>query len=263
MGGHASVHFLKLDPSIILISHVSFDYNKVKSSMAIKRKKGIFFLTAGILLVIIAGAAFFGYQLLFTSLGQEEKAVIDDEVGKITQAIVDEILNSDTTQDSTQDSETAGTETGEDGDTSAEEVPQTPSQSVEEPNVQSEAKEDQIARVIATYENGFEKLNNEGDTILDRLVEEIKADYKALKAAGGGKVDLIKLGVSYTNKAKAYESSLDSSVTLLLTNMQEDLRSAGMPDREVKDYIKGLEAEYTEIKEKRQSLMFDKAKEYL
>lgn len=226
--------------------------------MTIKRKKGIV-LTAGILLVIIAGAAFFGYQMLFNNLGNDEKAVIDDEVERITQAIIDEILNSDTNQNPG----VAGTETEEDGDTSTEGILPPPSQNGEGSGGVSQAKEDEIARVIATYENGFVKLKNEGDAILDRLVEEIKAEYKALKASGVGKVDLLKLGTSYTNKAKAYESGLDASVTLLLAKMGEDLRSAGMSDTEVKDYVKRLEAEYAEMKEKRQDLMFDKAKEYL
>jgi len=36
-----------------------------------------------------------------------------------------------------------------------------------------------------------------------------------------------------------------------------------MPEGEVKDYIRRVEAEYKEIKEKRQAQMLDKAKEYL
>lgn len=219
-----------------------------------KRKTRIFILSVCILLVLIAAVAFFGHQLLFNNLDQDEKAAIDDEVGKITQSIVEEILNSDTDYFS----ETAGTDSGE----NAEGSPQT-SQSEGEPNSQPDSKEDRIASVIAKYENGFEKLKREADAILARLVEEIKADYKALKASGGGKTDLIRLGASYTNKVNAYESSFDSGVTLLLSKMGEDLRAAGMPEGEVKDYIRRVEAEYKEIKEKRQAQMLDKAKEYL
>ena len=215
-------------------------------------------MTAGILLIIVAGALFFGYQLLFNNLDQEEKAAIDDEVSKITQAIVDEI-DSDTTEDS----EVAETEIGENDEEPVEGEPATPSQSGELPSGQLATKENEIARTVASYENGFEKLKNEGDVILDRLVEEIKVEYKALKASGGGKVDLGKLAISYMNKAKTYEDSLDSSVTILLTKMGKDLNSAGMPDDEINDYIKGLEIEYEELKDNRQDVMLNKAKEYL
>jgi uncharacterized BrkB/YihY/UPF0761 family membrane protein len=73
-----------------------------------KRKTRIFILSVCILLVLIAAVAFFGHQLLFNNLDQDEKAAIDDEVGKITQSIVEEILNSDTDYFS----ETAGTDSG-------------------------------------------------------------------------------------------------------------------------------------------------------
>lgn len=217
-------------------------------------------MTAGILLIIVAvaGALFFGYQLLFNNLDQEEKAAIDDEVSKITQTIVDGI-DSDTTQGS----ETAETETGEIDGEPVEGEPGTPSQSGEVPSGQPATNKDEIARIVASYENGFEKLKNEGDTILDRLVKEIKVEYKALKASDGGKVDLGKLASSYSNKAKAYESSLDSSVTILLTKMSKDLNYAGMPDAEINNHIKRLETEYEELKDKRQETMLNKAKEYL
>jgi hypothetical protein len=84
-----------------------------------------------------------------------------------------------------------------------------------------------------------------------------------MKASGGGKIDLGKLAASYTSKAKAYESGIDSSVNALSAEMKEDLIAAGMDEKEATEYIGRLKEEYKKQKEERRKLMLSKAKEYL
>ena len=224
--------------------------------MGIKRKRGILFLTAGILIVIVAGAAFFGYQLLFNNLDEGTKAVIHEEVGEITMAIIDEIKAGNIAQNPEPG-------TVQDGPASSKDGAQPSEQNEKGSNDQPGAKEDEIAHIIASYENGFEKLKDEGNAILDRLIIELKADYQAMKASGGGKIDLGKLAASYTSKAKAYESDIDSSVNALSAEMKQDLIAAGMDEKEAAEYIGRLKEEYKKQKEERRKLMLSKAKEYL
>ena len=224
--------------------------------MALKRKRGMLFLTAGILIVVVAGAAFFGYQLLFNNLDEGTKAVIHEEVGEITMAIIDEIKAGNIAQN-------PGLGTVQDEPASSKDGTQPPEQNETGSDEQPGAKEDGIARIIASYENGFERLKDEGNAILDRLITELKAEYKAMKASGGGKIDLGKLAASYTSKAKAYESGIDSSVNALSAEMKEDLIAAGMDEKEAAEYIDRLKEEYKKQKEERRKLMLSKAKEYL
>ncbi len=224
--------------------------------MALKRKRGILFLTAGILIVVVAGAAFFGYQLLFNNLDEGTKAVIHEEVGEITMAIIDEIKAGNIAQN-------PGLGTVEDEPAHSKDGAQPPEQNETGSDEQPGAKEDGIARIIASYENGFERLKDEGNAILDRLITELKAEYKVMKTSGGGKIDLGKLAASYTSKAKAYESGIDSSVNALSAEMKEDLIAAGMDEKEAAEYIDRLKEEYKKQKEERRKLMLSKAKEYL
>jgi len=227
-----------------------------KQSASKKRKHRIFFLTVSILAVVIAGAAFFGYQLLFNNLDEGTKAVIHEEVGEITMAIIDEIKAGNIAQN-------PGPVTVQDEPASSKDGTQPPEQNEKGSNEQPGAKEDEIARIIASYENGFERLKDEGNAILDRLITELKAEYKVMKTSGGGKIDLGKLAASYTSKAKAYESGIDSSVNALSAEMKEDLIAAGMDEKEAAEYIDRLKEEYKKQKEERRKLMLSKAKEYL
>lgn len=223
--------------------------------MVIKRRKGILILTVGILLVVVAGALFFGNQFLFNRIGEEEKQAINYEVDAITQAIMEDIVIAKAPPEP---------------EATTEETPDAPEAAVSEPAEPDKSTVDvpagndkEVANTIAAYENGFAKLKIEGDSIIDRLVVEIKAEYKAMKASDAGKVDLMKLAGSYTGKAKVYEESLDKSVDTLIVNMKEDLLSAGMEDAEAQEYINRLKDEYKKQKDERRKLMLDKAKQYL
>lgn len=219
--------------------------------MVIKRRRGILLLSVGILLVIVAGAFFFGHQLLFNNLGRDEIQAIDYEVDAITQAIMEDIViakSSEPEQTTEEGPETVVTE---------------PAEAEKNPVGVHVGNEEEIAKTIAAYENGFAKLKAEGDSIVDRLVVEVKAEYQAMKSSGGGKVDLMKLASSYTSKAKAYEGSLDKSVDILITKMNEDLLAAGMDENKAQEYINRLKGEYKKQKEERRKFMLDKAKQYL
>ncbi|GAB1475541.1 hypothetical protein MASR2M70_03730 [Bacillota bacterium] len=219
--------------------------------MVIKRRKGIPILILGILLVVVAGALFFGNQFLFNRIGDEERQAIDYEVDAITQAIMEDIVIA--RNSGPESSEEEGQET----------VVTEPSEPEKNPADMTARKDAEIAKTIAAYENGLAKLKTEGDSIVDRLVVEIKAEYQAMKASNAGKVDLLKLAGSYTGKAKAYEESLDKSVEALAVKMKEDLLTAGMAEKEAQDYINGIKDEYKKQKDERRKLMLDKAKQYL
>ena len=180
---------------------------------------------------------------------------IDQEMDKITQDIL-EVFRAGKPIESSPEGNEAADEASSD---STGENTQPGTDLEGEEHIQNEA----IAQTLAAYENGFLKLQQEGNAIVDRLVEGIKSDYKSLLDSGAGKLELAKLASSYTNRAKALESGIDSSVNILTSKMKEDLMRAGMSEGEAQEYISRLKEEYKKQKEERRKLILDKAKEYL
>ena len=220
-----------------------------------KSKKPI--IVIAVLFIGIAVAVLIGYAVLFNSIDADEKAVIDEEMGRITQDILDEI------QGRSQTSELPPLQNGAaNGEASAPPSEGQSSGTGQEGN-SSVQKNGVIAETVAAYENGFSKLQNEGNAIVDRLVEGAKADYKSLQASGAGKLELGKLASSYTNRAKAMESSIDSSVQIVIDKMSDDLKAAGMTEADVNSYIKQIEEQYKKTKEERRKQILDEAKRYL
>ncbi len=220
-----------------------------------KSRKPIVFLA--VLLIIIAAVALIGYKMLFNSVDPEEKVAIGQEMDKITQDILEGIQGGINPVES---SPTGNEAAGEASSDSSGENTQLDTDSEGEEHT---PKNEAVAQTLAAYENGFLKLQQEGNAIVDRLVEGIKSDYKSLLDSGAGKLELAKLASSYTNRAKALESGIDSSVNILTSKMKEDLMRAGMSEGEAQEYISRLKEEYKKQKEERRKLILDKAKEYL
>jgi len=220
-----------------------------------KSRKPIVFLA--VLLIIIVAVALIGYKMLFNSVDPEEKVAIDQEMDKITQDILEGIQGGIKPIESSPEGNEAADEASSD---STGENTQPGTDLEGEEHIQ---KNEAIAQTLAAYENGFLKLQQEGNAIVDRLVEGIKSDYKSLLDSGAGKLELAKLASSYTNRAKALESGIDSSVNILTSKMKEDLMRAGMSEGEAQEYISRLKEEYKKQKEERRKLILDKAKEYL
>lgn len=207
-----------------------------------KSKKTKIFVILILAAIAIGSAGFLSHQLFFKSLSPQEKAKIDDEIDRITQGILEEIEN-----DSALCQEEAGA--GEPFDGEKSEIDELP--------------KDKVCEIMASYQNGFARLQDEGNAIVDRLILGIKADYRDLKAENAGKLELAKLASSYMNRAKALESGMDSSISVLSLKMNEDLVAAGMEEKDVKDYIDKIKDEYKKQKEERRKLLLSKAKEYL
>lgn len=221
------------------------------------KKKTRVVVTLLIILILLVVAVYGGYQLLFGSIDPDEKAAIDQEIDKVTQEILKGIESGINSPQSLLPEEELGHETGD--PTTGENQQLGTGQEAKDPAQENEA----ISNTIAVYENGFSKLQSEGNAIVDRLIAGIKADYKSLQASEARKSELAKLATSYSNRAKALESGIDSSVNVLVSKMEEDLLAAGMGEAEAQGYINRLKDEYKKQKDERRKLIVDKAKEYL
>ena len=199
-----------------------------------KKKKRIIII---VILLALAVLAFLGYRILFDNIDPDEKAAIEGEMEQITQDILDSIK--------------------EEGDQITE------SEGGTESNQPSEKSDDNRDKILAIYNKGFSKLEEQGNGIVDRLVNGIKADYDALTASGAGKSQLAKLATSYTNRAKVLESGMDSSVNAMLSQMSIDLKAAGASEEEIKAYINEYKEAYNRQKESRRNLILKKAKSFL
>ncbi len=216
-----------------------------KKIMKRKKKAG---LTIVIILAVLGIGIFAGYQMLFNHIDPIEQAVIDDEVGSITDEILDDIKTGEAATGEVQEDPTAV----DSGTVEAE----TESEDSKKPVSEEE-------KILSLYNAGFLKLQNEGNAIIDRLVAGIKADFAALQAEGAGKADYARLAASYTNRANAYEAGMDSSVDDLLANLEEDLSEAGVSDAKIEASIKEYQQAYEEQKTIRQNKILDKAKAFL
>jgi len=205
-----------------------------------------------VILVVFAVGILVGYRFLFNNLDSEEANAINEEVGGITEEILAEIEKGESVDgEQTVDGE-PGT-VSDDGATVAEEPAVTPA-------LEEQSQEEKI---LALYNKGFLKLQDEGNAIIDRLVAGIKEDFIALQANGAAKTEYVKLASSYTNRANAYEAGMDSSVQDLLAHMREDLQKAGASESEIQASVEEYQTAYETQKSIRQNKILDKAKAFL
>lgn len=219
--------------------------NRGKQIMKKKSKKLPVIL---IILAVLGIGSFAGYQILFNNMDPAEQAVIDEEVGSITDEILEDI------------------KAGEAAAGEAEQNPTTVDPNEETPGTESEEGNEPISekeQILSLYESGFLKLQTEGNAIIDRLVAGIKTDYETLLANGASKTEYARLAASYTNRANAYEGGMDSSVQDLLAHMSTDLEKAGVPKSEIDAAVKEYQQAYEEQKSIRQNKILDKAKTFL
>lgn len=212
-----------------------------------KRKLKKPLIIIALLVVAIASGAFIGYQVMFRGIDPDIKAEIDQEMDDITKDVLESIHGSmDSSAEGNEGEEPSGegvTGSGQEGSNSYEDK--------------------KISNVLAAYEGGFEKLEGEGNSIVVRLLDAAKADYKTMKENGAGKIELAKIATSYINRANVMEAGMDSSVEMLTTKMKEDLVAAGMDEKEAKEVVAQAKSEYKKQKEERRKTLLSKAKEYL
>lgn len=251
-----------------------------------KKTKWIILIVLSIIIIFVVG------MFLYIFVGEnEDTQITQKEVDEVTNNIIDEIdsqLNS-----SVNASEQVGidesnklAENGEKTDKNKKTVEsqnsdknaatELSSNSKEETTESSKNLEGGIAekqgneiednekKVLSVYDSAFYELQKSANSIVDGLVVSIKSDYKTLKEKDEASVDnLMKLGASYTKRAKALESQVDSSVGTVLDKMEKDMESQGIDKDKIKTYRKAYEDEYNKQKETRRNAIMSKAQEMM
>jgi len=212
-----------------------------------------------VFLIALIGAG--GYWYLFGNVDEQIQNQVDQQIGQISGQI-QENIQAEKEQLSAE--ETKGKE--------EEPAPERPSD-VEAPSKQEEPTEtkpekgklsEEAASVITSgteslttktaglvniYYKGMKGLETEGNSIVDQLLSNAKADYKRVTESSGGKEELLSLAKAYSNQASAMESGMDASVEGLLAELKKDMLDEGAPKDDVDQIISQLRNEY-KIKKK-------------
>ena len=208
-----------------------------------------------VLVVIFGFLGYKGYQYLFGGLSLQDKEEITEEVGEITQDIMDGIHADSDIPDAQPPSDSEGENNGD--------TPPAPPQSPDDQEQPLPPDPEKMTEIKATYQAGLLTLQEEANSMVDRLIEGVKADYTALKASGAGKTAFLELAVVYMQKANAMEAEIDAAFTLILSNMKTELGNAGMAEEEISAYADQLKTEYENQKDARSAAIMNKAQEYL
>ncbi|HPF19699.1 MAG: hypothetical protein GXY56_08725 [Clostridiales bacterium] len=207
-----------------------------------------------IVVVFVAIGAFLGYngyKAFFGGIDSDYKEQISREMESITENIRQELdLPEQIPAEPVPVPETESPETPP-----AQPAPPEPAPIAPDP--------DRIQAIIHSYEGGLATLQTQGNSVIDGLIGDAKADYQALVASGAGKTELLNLAVSYMGKATAMEKEVDAGFNALMTGLSEELKAAGMPKEEIDAYVAELKAAYKIEKDGRRKALLDKAKSYL
>lgn len=211
---------------------------------------------------VIGGLLLWGYQYMFHNLDEETKSRIDQEIGTITDQ-VNERIQAEKDSLNLDDEEGAG----EDGQSQREESDGArPVLSAEVSQVVSQGVDSltwKAASILEIYFDGMETLSDEGNAIVNQMLSNAKEDYKKIKAAGGGKQDLVSLASAYSNQASAMESGIDASVESLLSQLSQDLTDQGVASGDVKAITEQLRKEYKKQKSERYDEIMAKYKKMI
>lgn len=204
-----------------------------------KQKVGIIIACILAVILLIGGAI---YVYLFHNIDPETRKQIEETIGTITDQ-VDEQIQTEKDQ-----LEEATSEEGEEDIPGSAELVGGASEVI---SSGTESLTKKTASIIEIYYGGMQKLEGEGNAIVNQLVANAKADYKRIKADGGGKDQLMSLASAYSNQASAMESGMDSSVEGLLSRMKNDLTAAGMSKKDADKIVSQLRSEYKSRKNAR------------
>lgn len=121
-----------------------------------------------------------------------------------------------------------------------------------------DAKKQQVLKNLsAAYSQALNKQKQEAFRMADNLVEQGKADWKALAARGENTAaNKAKLASEYLAKAAVLENQMDESFNALISKMEAQLTAEGIdPSGLIAEY----NAEYKKIKAENKSALMDKA----
>lgn len=214
--------------------------------MSVSRRR----VLAVILIVFTGTAAFLGYnayKAFFGGIDSDYKLQISKEIEDINREIGEGLLQPDGSANPDGDDGSAG-----------EPVDPTPA-----PPAPPSPDAVRIESVKNAYESGIRKLQDQGNSVVNGLIADAKAEYAALRKAGGGKSAVLNLAVSYMGKATAMEKEIDAGFNALLSGMSAELAAAGMPQAEIDGYVSGIKEAYRVEKDTRRNALMDRAKEYL
>lgn len=217
-----------------------------------KRGKTGLVLLCMIILCAVAIAVFF--LIGEYSQGKKEyEAQIKTQTQELTDKLISEIENVDTTDKGLAGQEAANSD--------SEEVPDGIITNAEKELVAEELakqEDERKQKVLQTLTVAYSKALNEQKQAAFQMVEDLivqgKADWAAMVADGEGTaVNKAKLASEYLAKSDVMESEMDASFEALAATMEEQLKAEGIDPASI---IDGYRAEYDKIKEEnRQSLM--------
>jgi hypothetical protein len=204
----------------------------------------------------VAAAAFLGYnayKAFFGGVDSDYKQQISQEMETITEDILAELnpQKEEPAEPATESPETPPVQPA---------APEPAPPSPPEPAVPDPVR---IQAVIDSYEGGFAKLQDQGNSVIDGLIADAKTEYEALKESGAGKTAILNLAVSYMAKATAMENEIDAGFNALVSGLTGELEAAGMAETEINTYIAQLKATYKTEKDGRRNALLDRAKSYL
>ena len=218
------------------------------------RKRRGLFITVSLLLVACAIAVAIFFLIGEYSQGKKEyEAQIKVQAQELTDKLVSDIKEVDTTDDGLSQQQTVNED--------PEEVPEGIITGTEKKLVaeelakqEDERKQKVLQTLTVAYSKALDEQKQEAFQMVDSLVAQGKADWTALVANGEGTaVNKAKLASEYLAKSDVMESEMDASFDILVATMQDQLNAEGIDPTSI---IDGYRAEYEKIKgENRQALM--------
>lgn len=236
-----------------------------------KKKIGIGLLSL-VVLVALIGAG--GYWYLFGDVDEEIKNQVDQELGAISGQI-QENIQAEKEQLSAEEIKGKVEEPAPEqpSDVETPTKPEEPTETKLEKGQLSEEAASVItsgteslttktAGLVNIYYKGMKGLEIEGNSIVDQLLSNAKADYKRVTESGG-KEELLSLAKAYSNQASAMESGMDASVEGLLAELKKDMLDEGAPKDDVDQIISQLRNEYKTKKKTRYTEIYAKFQKVL
>lgn len=118
-------------------------------------------------------------------------------------------------------------------------------------------KQQTLKTLSAAYSQALNKQKQEAFRMADNLVEEGKADWKALAARGENTAaNKAKLASEYLARSAVLENQMDESFNALISKMEAQLTAEGIDPSEL---IAEYNAQYKKIKAENKSALMDKA----
>lgn len=233
-----------------------------------KKRTKVILISIPLIILLLLFAA---YQILFNSIDEESRKAIEQQVNRLTTSVLDDVKTDVEKGLSDSGEERQGEEPDSQGGSRDEQEPSAqaegspsgsgPSKAMNPEKWAGASQKEKVT--MDAYYKAAQKLETEGNQIVNNLLAAAKADYKALKDRGGGKSEMVSLATSYTNRAKVLENQMDGSVNSVIAQMKADLKAAGASQSDVDSYVSSFRSQYNQKKEARRSAVLGKVQELM